>query len=319
MRNVWKIAPGLNASTWKECRARKCISINWLNDFDLSDFSHELVIQTLIELREGKKGSAETIRSFIHEVQPRDIVVANRGLSGVVGIGIVRSRYLPPSHKKNPNRRQQFSRHVRLVEWVIDVEIPLDKKLFNQPTLQRLKLQQIEQIKAEYSAKHPELRASLTRLFPCGLDADQADDGVDDFIPPDEDTRQTVERQVKARRGQKRFRDAQLRRFSGKCVVTGCCVVDLLEAAHLSPYRGEGHNHEANGLLLRADIHTLLDLNLMAINPADMRLLISVKLQEDETYRKYNRKELMCPAKTNISRESLIDRFEAFISAERER
>lgn len=319
MRNVWKIAPGLNASAWGECQARKCISINWLNDFDLSAFSHDEVIQTLEEFQEGKGGSASTIRSFIHEVKPRDIVVANRGLSGVVGIGIVRSGYLPPNHMKNPNRKQQFNRHVRLVEWVINAEIPLRKKLFNQPTLQRLTLQQIEQIKSQYLAKHPEFITALKSLFPGTLDADQSDDGTDDFIPSDEDTRQTVERQIKARRGQKKFRDAQLRRFSGMCAVTGCRVVDLLEAAHLSPYRGDEHNHETNGLLLRADIHTLLDLNLMAIDPADRRLLLSKRLKDDETYRRYANVELRCPPKTVISRNALVERLEAFRTAERER
>jgi len=319
MRNVWKIAPGLNASAWEECHARQCISINWLNGFDLSEFSHDEVIHKLEEFNEGKGGSASTIRSFIHEVKPRDIVVANRGLSGVVGIGVVRSSYLAPTHKKNPNRKQQYNRHVRLVEWVIDVEIPLKKRLFNQPTLQRLTLQQVEQIKTEYSARHPESATALRRLFPGSLDANQSDDGEDDFIPSDEDTRQTVERQIKARRGQKKFRDAQLRRFSGMCAVTGCRVVDLLEAAHLTPYRGDEHNNETNGLLLRADIHTLLDLSLIAINPVDRRLLLSTRIKGDETYRKYDNVELRCLATTVISQRALRERLKAFLSAERER
>ncbi|MEW5199321.1 HNH endonuclease [Enterobacter hormaechei] len=51
------------------------------------------------------------------------------------------------------------------------------------------------------------------------------------------------------------------------CAVTGCELVDILEAAHIDAYRNDSHNHISNGLLLRSDIHTLLDLNLCAIDP----------------------------------------------------
>jgi predicted restriction endonuclease len=56
------------------------------------------------------------------------------------------------------------------------------------------------------------------------------------------------------------------RRSAGYCV-SGCRIVDLLEAAHISPYRGEGDNHPENGLLLRTDLHTLFDLDLLGIDP----------------------------------------------------
>ncbi|HUZ56031.1 MAG TPA: HNH endonuclease [Streptosporangiaceae bacterium] len=52
--------------------------------------------------------------------------------------------------------------------------------------------------------------------------------------------------------------------YSGRCAVTGCTVQAVLEAAHLRPYRGPDSNVTGNGLLLRADIHTLLDLQLLA-------------------------------------------------------
>jgi hypothetical protein len=48
--------------------------------------------------------------------------------------------------------------------------------------------------------------------------------------------------------------------------------MDVLEAAHLRPYRGPASNMVVNGLLLRADIHTLLDLRLLAPDP-DTRLI----------------------------------------------
>jgi predicted restriction endonuclease len=44
------------------------------------------------------------------------------------------------------------------------------------------------------------------------------------------------------------------------------------------PYKGQGTNHTGNGILLRADLHTLFDLHLIAIDEATMRLLVSSEL-----------------------------------------
>ncbi len=56
-------------------------------------------------------------------------------------------------------------------------------------------------------------------------------------------------------------------RYEHRCVVTGCTVIAVLEAAHIRPYRRPEDNDVKNGLLLRADIHTLFDLNLLGIEP----------------------------------------------------
>jgi hypothetical protein len=92
-----------------------------------------------------------------------------------------------------------------------------------------------------------------------------------DFISSMTGTRETVLKAIKLRRGQKSFRDKLIKTY-GSCMVTNCEIVDVLEAAHIDPYRGISDNHLENGLLLRADIHTLFDLNLMAIDPSDMTL-----------------------------------------------
>jgi putative restriction endonuclease len=63
--------------------------------------------------------------------------------------------------------------------------------------------------------------------------------------------------------------------YRQSCAVTGCDVVEALEAAHIVAYRGPETNHVTNGLLLRADIHTLFDLALLAVHPTDYRLLVS--------------------------------------------
>ncbi len=41
----------------------------------------------------------------------------------------------------------------------------------------------------------------------------------------------------------------------------------MLEAAHITPYSELGTNHVTNGLLLRADLHTLFDYGLIGVDP----------------------------------------------------
>jgi hypothetical protein len=92
---------------------------------------------------------------------------------------------------------------------------------------------------------------------------------------PGEDTRKRVTRQICQRRGQAAFRNALRSRYGDRCMVTGSSVLALLEAAHIRPYRGENDNHIENGLLLRADIHTLFDLDLIGVDPETMLVHVS--------------------------------------------
>lgn len=96
------------------------------------------------------------------------------------------------------------------------------------------------------------------------LTAGEADNDSPELLEGDQ--RKIVDRQIKQRRGQKKFRDMLLN-SNPVCAVTGCELVDILEAAHIDAYRNDSHNDISNGLLLRSDIHTLFDLNLCAIHP----------------------------------------------------
>lgn len=95
-----------------------------------------------------------------------------------------------------------------------------------------------------------------------------------EYIPQDTDRRSVVVRQINERRGQPAFRNELLKRFRNRCAVTGCAVRAVLEAAHIRPYRGENDNNPANGLLLRSDVHTLFDLNLLGVEPDELRVEI---------------------------------------------
>lgn len=81
------------------------------------------------------------------------------------------------------------------------------------------------------------------------------------------DARKRELRAIVVRRGGSAFRGALLKAYEGRCALTATNGPPALEAAHIVPYRGPQTNHVANGLLLRADIHTLFDLGLIAVNP----------------------------------------------------
>lgn len=98
------------------------------------------------------------------------------------------------------------------------------------------------------------------------------------YVVNNKDERETIYKAIKARRGQQSFRKSLLEIYESTCVISGCKIVDILEAAHINPYRGKKDNNVCNGLLLRADLHTLFDLDLIQINPENYLVEISDKL-----------------------------------------
>lgn len=122
----------------------------------------------------------------------------------------------------------------------------------------------------------------------------------------------TVMREIKERRGQKSFREALRLLYNDQCVVTRCNIVHILEAAHLSPYSKNYDNSSSNGILLRADIHTLFDLDLLGINPKSLTVHLHHSVQKGE-YRNYEGKSLPVTAK-NINRKALENRWIKFLS-----
>lgn len=96
-----------------------------------------------------------------------------------------------------------------------------------------------------------------------------------DIPDNDEDARDRLAREVVARRGQSAFRAALIDAYPGRCAITGCNALQVLEAAHLRPYRGPAWNAVPNGLLLRADVHSLLDQQLLAPDPDERTIRIS--------------------------------------------
>jgi putative restriction endonuclease len=118
---------------------------------------------------------------------------------------------------------------------------------------------------------------ALTDVLAADSEAELNQD-VDDIPPDDYDARRRVQAQITQRRGQPEFRAALIRAYGGRCAVTRCDAVEALEAAHIQPYRGPASNVVSNGLPLRSDIHTLYDLDLIAINPDTYEVVLAPRL-----------------------------------------
>lgn len=96
--------------------------------------------------------------------------------------------------------------------------------------------------------------------------------------PPETGVREWEIRQVLKRRGQARFRADLIEAYDGHCAISDCDAADALEACHVASYSESVNNRKSNGILLRADLHTLFDLGLLAIHPVDMSVILSPKL-----------------------------------------
>ena len=157
-----------------------------------------------------------------------------------------------------------------------------------------------------------ERRLASRPLPPLG--SQQADDITFD---PDSvhDERERALRAIRVRRGQQAFRTALLDAYGKRCAVTGCPVEDVLEAAHITRHLGPLTNHVSNGLLLRADLHTLFDCDLLAFEPAGRTIVLADSLQ-GTSYAKLAGKVLQTPknAAQSPSRRNLEKRYIDFMA-----
>ena len=113
-------------------------------------------------------------------------------------------------------------------------------------------------------------------------------------LDPAHDARVRVLASVVRRQGQGAFRDALLATYSDTCVISGCKVTDVLDAAHIQPYRGSHTDHVTNGILLRTDLHSLFDRGLLAINPSSRTVLVASSLDGTE-YSEYQGQRIIEP------------------------
>ncbi len=124
--------------------------------------------------------------------------------------------------------------------------------------------------------------ANLSRALP-NQAACSYEDAVSEELAalPPETLHTEVERMVRQRIGQQKFREAMLTYWGGACAVTGLALPDVLRASHAKPWAECESDTERldvfNGFLLTANLDALFDRFLISFN-AQGRLLLSPAL-----------------------------------------
>ncbi len=109
----WLIAPGKGARFWLEWRNDGVATIGWDKAGDLRPYTslHELVVAIEKEYPdEGSQAVGKMLWDFRERMQPGHIVFAKKGVSKVLGWGIVTSGYRFDASKK-------WHPHIRRVDW----------------------------------------------------------------------------------------------------------------------------------------------------------------------------------------------------------
>lgn len=188
----------------------------------------------------------------------------------------------------------------------------------DQLSIEELDLSKIEQT---LLVSYPQTRALIEHfLHGYVLPPSEADSAADAsstsgtaFIATMTDTRESVLRSIRVRRGQKKFRDQLIRRYGACCLASGCELMDIIEAAHIDPFRDANDHHPENGLLLRADLHTLFDLNLMGIEP-DALTLHFPKQVRNAGYQSLENSSLQLTTGKRPAHAPLARRWEAYLA-----
>lgn len=159
----------------------------------------------------------------------------------------------------------------------------------------------------------------LVRGIPPGATDDSTPSPAEDDTSPGADDARRMGT-IRVRRGQAKFRTDLIGAYGGQCAVTGTRVEELLEAAHIVPH-AQGTNYRvSNGLLLRADIHTLYDLHLLSVDDR-YRVHLSKRLILTD-YRNYHDVHLRSLPTTSAQQPSALylkARHDRFLEAEASR
>ena len=97
---------------------------------------------------------------------------------------------------------------------------------------------------------------------------------------------------------QNEFRAALFHAYDGKCAVTGATIAPVLEAAHLPGRSHElGHNQARDGILLRADLHKLMDAKPPMLSLVRQNNDIVVRIHKDAIpdYRELDGRKIRLP------------------------
>src|SRR6266849_3455294 len=113
--------------------------------------------------------------------------------------------------------------------------------------------------------------------------------GDDSAKKKERQERERVEAVINVRRGQPKFRQDLLHAYGHRCAISGCDADAALEAAHIRTFPGKDANHVGNGLILRADLHSLFDLGLICVQTSTWTVVVKPELRST-SYKSFHRR-----------------------------
>lgn len=128
-------------------------------------------------------------------------------------------------------------------------------------------------------------------------------DGVFDPLDMSDERKRSL-REVVVREGQGSFRNLVFNAYGGRCAISRCDVPEVLQAAHIRPYKGTKTNFASNGILLRSDLHRLWDTGLLALDETTLEVKVHPRLDGTD-YGKLNGTKILLPSKSS-QRPSLL-------------
>jgi 5-methylcytosine-specific restriction protein B len=143
----WKIASGENARLWQDCLRENLICVGWGEIGDMRQETDDAAFKNRYRDIYGSKRIRQwkEIWLFAKELKKGDIVVANKGLGSIVGIGTVTGDYW------YDESRQEY-KHCVPVEWTTTEEFPVPESARDvvatwfQGTVKRLSRQEYKQL-----------------------------------------------------------------------------------------------------------------------------------------------------------------------------
>lgn len=124
--NYWIYSPGAGAEHWEEFYNQNILAIGWDGTGDLNDFSTKedikLHLQEIYNDQFSHKNDVLALWQFANEIQVGDIIYAKKGMSEIIGKGIVEGEYLYDSSR-------DYYKHVRKIKWTDKGNWPYDSKL----------------------------------------------------------------------------------------------------------------------------------------------------------------------------------------------
>ncbi len=153
----WKIAPGENAKFWSECRDGGFICVGWAELDDMRQYKDESAFKEKYQSIYGAQRVRQwrEIWSFAKEIQKGDTIVANNGLSQIVGIGTVTGEY-------HYDQQRAEYKHCLPVRWDVVTSFPVPEEArpitasWFQGTIKKLSRDEYQKITAgAKTSSHP--------------------------------------------------------------------------------------------------------------------------------------------------------------------